>query len=492
MAELDFKQFVIPIESGTTEGLPATALIFGDGLLCQTALDGLLQSLLPKGRQDLNLEFMDAGEEQIPAVLEKMCTRSFLTQAKVVVLREAKWFYTKKDRGKLVEKARAAFESQNLRQAAANLARFCAQSDLEWEDLSPQNRAQLKLSPTLTAQLTSDPWLDEVLAYSVENNVVIQSGAPRIEMLAEAIVHGFPKRHHLVILADRVLKTHRLYKTIKTHGTIVNCSLPAGPGRADVKARQEMIRERVNQLLAQKTKKMAPDAFSRLLDLTGEDLRMALNAMQKVIDYVGSAPQVTAKDVAAVVSATKEDPLYAFTNAVVERNYAEATRLADRLMATGTIAHPLPLIAAVANQLRRLMIMRDFMDRLWGIGKEPQMPYNRFIKEVVPKAQQVDQVLMEKYADSGIDFSAKAMNSKKLPKKIPKSKIPAELLLAGTGRSHYAGYQLMLKAAKFSLSELVQGFTLLQEIDAEVKTGQVEAYTGLARILLAVCNPNKG
>jgi len=67
---------------------------------------------------------------------------------------------------------------------------------------------------------------------------------------------------------------------------------------------------------------------------------------------VGERREITAEDVAAVLTRTKKDPLYELTNAVTDRDWEKSFFFLASLLA-GDI-HGLQALAAIANQVRKL------------------------------------------------------------------------------------------------------------------------------------------
>ena len=91
---------------------PAVTLVCGEEMLCKKACEGILDALMPQAERTLGVERFDGGEEPIGGVLSSMNTYALLSGSKVVVLQDARLFYSAKAQQGLREKMVQAAQSR--------------------------------------------------------------------------------------------------------------------------------------------------------------------------------------------------------------------------------------------------------------------------------------------------------------------------------------------------------------------------------------------
>ena len=171
--------------------------------------------------------------------------------------------------------------------------------------------------------------------------------------LQNAIAQGFPPGHHLMITTALTDKRRTLYKVIREKGLIVDCSVPKGDRKADRAAQEAVLNAAVEEVLRGSGKHMEPAARRLLYDMTGFDLRTVSSSVQKLVDFTGERGTIATADVRQALERTRQDPLYELTEAVSNRNLSKALFYLQSLLSGGQFDHPLPLLAAVTNQMRR-------------------------------------------------------------------------------------------------------------------------------------------
>jgi len=180
------------------QSCPAAApvyLIFGDEYLAGTAFEILLEALLPGSRRSLNFTPFDGAGANIFEVIEQMNTFSFMAGIKVVALRDARIFYTRKNDIQLLEKALEACREEAFQKAAGYFAGFLSLLNFSGEDLrSPAFRANFnaQLSETEGRQELDEDGLDGLIQYAVENDIAIPPPRDDAQALRQAIEKAFP------------------------------------------------------------------------------------------------------------------------------------------------------------------------------------------------------------------------------------------------------------------------------------------------------------
>ena len=229
-------------------------LIFGEELLVKNAFKALLDFLLPESKRSLNFTPYEGANENIPAALEQVNTFSLMPGTKVVGIQDSKVFYSKQDKRRLFEKAKTAAANDALPKAAANFLSLLGHLNLSHEDVDKDNRHR-SLDFAYQAK-ADDEWIDDVLSYIAESNLKVPSVAGGSELLEKAIEKKFPADNHLIITTDLVDKRRSLFKTIRKHGVIIDCSVPKGERRADKIAQASVLEEQLRAALTQSNKTM--------------------------------------------------------------------------------------------------------------------------------------------------------------------------------------------------------------------------------------------
>ena len=115
-------------------------LIFGEELLVKTAFDDLLEIMLPGAVRNANYDPVEGAVENIYEVVERVNTYSLLGGARVVAMRESQIFYAQQDKGRLLEKAKGAYDDDDLLKAAKYFLGLLGNLNLSFDDVDKSNR----------------------------------------------------------------------------------------------------------------------------------------------------------------------------------------------------------------------------------------------------------------------------------------------------------------------------------------------------------------
>jgi DNA polymerase-3 subunit delta len=322
----------------------------------------------------------------------------------------------------------------------------------------------------------------------MENSLAIASQEDNAALLQHAVEKGFPKGNHLIITTDMADKRRKLFKTIREQGMIIDCSVPTGDRRADKMAQEAVLSERMNEILGQFGKRMDKNAYTALYEMTGFDLRTFSNNLQKLISYVGDRKNITAGDVASVLKRTKKDPIYDLTNAVSERNLEKSLFFLDTLLADNL--HPLQVLAAITNQIRRLLLVKDFVENSHGREWHGGVPFHEFKSRILPAIQAYDAELqgqLEMWDQMLLKHTGKD-NQPSKPK--GKKKIPRPVtdpVVAKSPKNPYPVYQMFLKSERFTTDELIAILELLSQTDLNMKSTGKNPKLLLEKLILFIC-----
>jgi DNA polymerase-3 subunit delta len=481
------KKYLTDLKSDSAGVFAAVYLIFGEELLVKNAFNELLTALLPAGNQSANYDPVEGTIENIYDVIESVNTFSLLPGTKVVALRESRIFYSRDNNDRLLENAKAAYDSDDIKKAAKYFLSLMRNLNLSFEDVDRFNWSKTFKSASDLIQMGD--WLDDVIGYCMENELGIPEPSDQAGALQKAIEKGFPRNNHLVITTDIADKRRGLYKAISSAGVVIDCTVPKGDRRADKMAQEDILLQKMGEILKPAQKEMDKGAYLALLDMTGFDLRTFCGSLEKLIDYIGERNIITVEDVEAVLKRTKKDPIYDFTNALADRHIDKVLFFLNSLLAADF--HPLQILAAVANQVRRLTLAKDFAKSKKATDWHPGLSYNVFQQSVMPAIVAYDQELL-KILDGWESQRLPSGDTAKAPargKGKTKKKIQTDLLLARNPKNAYPIYQLLKKSEHYSKSELLAAVGLLSETDAQLKLSGQDPKLILERLVFRICRP---
>jgi DNA polymerase-3 subunit delta len=460
-------------------------LIHGEDLLVRTAFEEILRRLLPEASGSLNYEPMDGAAASAGDVIASINTYSLMGGVKVVALKDARLFHAKDTVAKLLDSARSARIDGDLPRAAKHFLAALAQMNLSLGDLHASNRsAQL---PDGYDAGEDDGWIDAILDHCTSAGLSVPSAGDGAGILERAIENGFPKGHHLVITTDLIDRRRSLYKIISERGVVIDCTVPKGDRRADKEAQEATLADHMKSILEAAGKTISREAFLSLCEMTGFDLGTFGNNLQILIDYAGQRRAITVEDVGAALTRTKKDPLYELTNAVTDRNWDRSLFFLDALLA-GEI-HGLQALAAVTNQIRRLLVAKDFTESPAGAVWHPAATYPPFQKSVMPAVVAFDRELIERMGAWEATLASLPAEGKK--KKKP-ARATTDLQLARNPNNPFPVYQTLKKADRFSRTELLSALEALAEADVRLKSSALNPRLILERVVRQICSPTAG
>jgi DNA polymerase-3 subunit delta len=222
--------------------------------------------------------------------------------------------------------------------------------------------------------------------------------------------------------------------------------------------------------------------------MTGFDLRTFSNNLEKLISYVGDRREITLTDVESVLQRTKKDPIYELTNALADRKPEPALFFLDSLLSAGI--HPLQVFTALINQVRKLLLVKDFVESPFGSDWQAACPYDYFQKRVIPAIVEYDRNLLDHLSGWQTmledEIPARQTGSRTKSKK-KKSKLTTDLVIAKNPKNAYPIYQLLKKSERFSKEDLINAFETLNAADRKLKTGGPAARLVLEKAILEIC-----
>jgi DNA polymerase-3 subunit delta len=428
-------------------------LLYGDEFLYKSAFKALLDAVVPPNEQTLNYEPLDGATVDMHETVERLNTFGLFPGAKVIAVHGTNVFYSRVTVAELLGRSREAFVKQDLKESARYFVQMLSSAGLSLDDIGEVDRSRLlrkALRDDLqVAKVESGPWLDAVFDYCLGEQITIRTHTDDADVLTEAIIAGFPETNHLVLTAEFVDKRRKLFKTIKTTGVVIDCSVPKGDRAADKRQQKEILRALMRQALRKAGKTMAPSGFEALYEKTGLGIRNFTNELEKLITFVGDRTEILADDIKEASKRTRQDPIYELSNAVGERNTGKALFFVDSLLKANIF--PLQILAATINQVRKLVLASDFIRTVYGGGWNADMTYGSFQKKVLPELN-----------DRG-----------------------SELL---TSKAHpYVLYKTFVQCDNYTFEELACALGILLDADIRLKTGGHHAKVVLEHAIMRIC-----
>ncbi len=484
MAEISY-QHLAPhlkdLDNSAGGGGPAVYLIYGEELIVAGVFDEILRRLLPAAQGSLNYEPFDGVSADIGDVLAAVNTFSLMPGTKVVALRDARIFHTKEAAAGQLEQARKAHTDGDMAKAARCFLRALGQLGKTIDDVGgPGRRDSLKAVFDFGGD---EGWIDALLSHCAANTLTVPAAADTAGMLERAIAKGFPRGNHLLITTDAVDRRRSLYKAVGEEGMIIDCSVPKGENKADRDVQDAVLSEHVKTFLALRRKTMSRSAVQALCEMTGFNLGTFSHNLEMLADYVGGRADITAEDVQAVLTRSKKDPIYEFTNAVADRDRDRAFFFLRSLLEGGM--HALQALAAIVNQVRKLLLAKGFTQSASGAAWHRGCSYPQFQKSVMPAVVQHDRELLALIETWESEFAEPPVEGPK--KKKAKVKVVSDLVLAKNPCIAFPVYLLIKKSDGFSREELLRAIELLSATDSQLKSSSLDAILILERLIWQIC-----
>jgi DNA polymerase III delta subunit len=305
----------------------------------------------------------------------------------------------------------------------------------------------------------------------------------RLSSLAQS---GIPDGHFLVMTAGSLDRRRKIFKTLESIGLVIDCTVPLGARKVDLEAQQSVLQNIADKLLARSGKAMDAAAFSVLADRTGFNPGLFASNLEKLVVYAGERPAVCRDDVQTLIQRDKRDPIFSFTNALMEKNTGQALFYLSSLLKDGF--HPLQILKSIENLARRLLLVKafaaDFFSRHPGMRKD-RMPFNTFVQQVMPRIIAHDDQMKKELAEQHTVAAGGVLGG--LKKQEKKSGSDTDLLLAPNPKNPYPVFQVFEKAALFSLDELCCAHMALGDLDFDMKSSSLASVAGIEHYVMIFC-----
>jgi DNA polymerase-3 subunit delta len=316
----------------------------------------------------------------------------------------------------------------------------------------------------------------------------ISYSAKDIDLLSGLVEKGIPEKHTLVMTCASLDKRKKIFKTIQTHGAVIDCTVSSGVRKADLDEQRGVLREIAKNLLAVSRKRMDAPAFNALVEQTGFNPDLFARNIEKLVAYTGANPGIGLDEIQAVVIRDKKDPIFSLTNALIERDAAKTLGVLSSLFKEGF--HPLQILKSLENQVRKLLMIKSFIGSCSadkGAQNFKQMNFNGFTQQMMPIILAYDEMLKKTLTERDT-FLSPANPSGKEKKKV----FPADLLLAPNPKSPYPIFLAFQKSENFSLKELKNAIIALGDLDYQLKSSPIDAMVGIENFIITICRKGGG
>jgi len=146
----------------------------------------------------------------------------------------------------------------------------------------------------------------------------------------------------LVLMTSDVDKTRRIGKALFKHATVVECwglKNEKNPRFIDFRATARKAEEMVRRMVAESGQQIEPAAARLVAERAGVDIIRLRGDVERLTLYAAGKPKIGLADAQEVVSAETSQDDWAVTNAIVQRNTAEALRQLSLAMDAGAVPY---------------------------------------------------------------------------------------------------------------------------------------------------------
>jgi DNA polymerase-3 subunit delta len=335
-------------------------LLYGEEeYLLNETLNKILDTIVPESDRDFSLFYLDGENTDMDSLMENILTPSLLGDRKVTVVKNSTLFASREDLAKLIQKIKDNIDENPARAAKYFLA-FLNVAGFSLEDLHNSGWQKIRddeWSKIVKGDAGEDrqKWLPRILEICLASGLPYSAGADKTEKLEEILKAGLPVGNCLIFTAEAVDKRKKLYKIISDLGVVHYF----GEVKKEY-VRKEILQKEAQKLLDSCGKKMSPAAWVALGGKTGFDFRRSMSELEKLISFVGNRSVVEKDDVEEAVGRTKEDDIFALTNALSEKNHLAALEALKNLLDQGI--HHLIILTMIVREIRLMLQARILVD----------------------------------------------------------------------------------------------------------------------------------
>ncbi len=457
MKEINFSEFKNLKEEDLLKS--NVFLIFGESFLYKKILNNIVNTLLPDDEKELNFESLESSVNEISEITEALTTYSFFSDRKVIHLSDSKIFYSKKNDNDLIEKAKVAFDKGESRKSAKFIINYLS-----------LNNKNLDSIEFLKSKIEPNGWIEEIIEFCREKKLKVLKSNDDQKIILD-LIGNMLEKNFFIITSDKVDKRNSVYKAIKKNGIIIDCSVSKSERRDDKQKQELLLREHAKHQLDKVSKGINNDALAKLISLTGFKLEIFSDNIEKLINFSGKRKKISIEDVGSVLKRTKTDPIFELTGAVAEKKLNESLFFLKSLLKENF--HPLQILTAISNQVRKLILSRDFIDSKYGKSWSSNCNFNVFKSQVMQDIVSFDNKTKE---------ICKSHNENLGLKK------ETDLLLAKNPKSPYPVYLSLKNSSNFTKKSLLNIHYEITKSDKILKTSATNPVMVIENIIFKICS----
>jgi DNA polymerase-3 subunit delta len=398
MALIKRLDFLATLKKDQDLGAIRIYVFFGERYLCKQAADSLQEALLCKSSGAVT--FINGDTEDPLQTLARLLSFSLLPGQQLYRVTDSRIFHSKTVTSELWDKAEEAQGKNKPGPARKNLLALVQVAELKIDSrnsLSELDQSQWKKLFGFDKPSSDISWADDILFQSRDR--LPTAGSSVADQYIAAFDRGIPENNSLILTAETVDKRQRLYKYIKKNGTIVDCGVAAGAGKAAQTEQKNVLREMMLTTLAGFDKQIENRAAEVFFERVGFHPVAVVTETEKLAHYVGDRPMITVADLEAMVSRSREDALYELTDAFGKRQTAKSLTILNHLIDQGT--HSLAILATLRNYLRKLLVFRSIQlaeSPVWKRAMNAREFQSHYLPELQAREQWKEQLSGHPYA----------------------------------------------------------------------------------------------
>jgi DNA polymerase-3 subunit delta len=269
-------------------------------------------------------------------------------------------------------------------------------------------------------------WFKDCSFLGTDRTATAQAVAEALASLAADLKAFRWDNVRLLISATEVDKRKTFYKTLEKIGrveafTALSFDDKDWAGQAEVFAQRE---------LRARKKEIADEALGEFVAAVGPSFRDLTNELEKLALYVGDRPEITAADVAAIVTRRKHAKAFALGDALGDRNLPQLLRTLDGELweiraKVDKNKSVIGLLYGLTAKVRTLLLLKELI----GAGLlKPAADYNRFKTQL---------------------------------ERVPADALPADKRFNPLAMNPYILFKALPQTSRYSSAELVRAMELL-------------------------------
>ncbi|MHC1698505.1 MAG: DNA polymerase III subunit delta [Geobacteraceae bacterium] len=213
--------------------------------------------------------------------------------------------------------------------------------------------------------------------------------AASLEVLSSYVKNPSPSTC-LLLQGEKIDQRKKFFTDIKKNGELVEFK----------RLYENQLPTFIRNEASLRGRKIEPAAAEMLVYLVGNNLQELISELEKAILYVGEAREILVSHIRAIVSDTRINSVFEFTDALGEKKLDKALRSLDSLLSDGEA--PLLVLAMVTRHYRQLWKVRELLEKrtpAQEIGKIAGInPY--FLQGIVAQAKNYSLVELRRVFES--------------------------------------------------------------------------------------------